>query len=205
MTPAGLFVTFEGGEGAGKSTQLDRLKVRLEAAGRDVVATREPGGTPLGEAVRSVLLHADAGPTCPRSELCLYLASRAELTHAVIRPALARGAVVLCDRYADASVAYQGGGRELGVEAVVRMNAFATGGLEPDVTVLLDVSPEVGLERVRRRGGLDRLEREARAFHERVRDTYRALAAAPRFLRLDAGASPDALAEAIWTAVRAKL
>ncbi|UBV41661.1 dTMP kinase [Deinococcus taeanensis] len=205
MSP-GLFLTFEGPEGAGKSTQLARLVARLDQAGVPHVVTREPGGTPLGTRVREVLLDPalsiDALP-----EFLLYSASRAQLVVNVIRPALARGAVVVCDRYADSSLAYQGAGRGLPAALLQDLTGVVTGGLTPDVTVLLDLDPAVGLERAARRGQPDRLERADLAFHQRVRAGFQALAARDpaRFLTLDATRGEDELAELVWATVSAQL
>ncbi|MEU5939509.1 dTMP kinase [Micromonospora sp. NPDC047548] len=187
---SGLFVVFEGGEGAGKSTQLDRLAERLRGQGRDVVVTREPGATGVGERIRSMLLdNAGAEPPSPRAEALLYAADRAHHVATVVRPALVRGAVVISDRYVDSSLAYQGAGRTLPVEEVSWLSSWATGGLKPDLVVLLDVDPHTGLSRVASRNqGTDRLEAESLAFHERVRYAFLDLAAndPKRYLVLDA-------------------
>jgi dTMP kinase len=178
-------IAFEGVEGAGKSTQLDLLRRELERRGREVVVTREPGGTPVGERVRAVLLDPVAD-LCPRTEALLFAAARAQLVEQVIRPALHRGAVVLCDRYLDSSLAYQGGGRGLGRGPVEEVNRFATGGLLPDLVVLLDLDPAEGLRR--RQGDRDRIEAQDLGFHRRVRDAFRELAAGEpkRFAVVDA-------------------
>jgi len=168
----GLLVTFEGIEGSGKSTQLAHLAAALRSEGYGVEVVREPGGTGLGEALRDLLLSYDEEAVDARAELFLYLAARAQLVAHVMRPALAEGRIVLADRYGDASVAYQGGGRSLGVPRVRSMVRFATAGLTPDRTYLLDLSPETSLRRVRSRGALDRLERERIGFHRSVRRTY---------------------------------
>ncbi|KEF33539.1 thymidylate kinase [Deinococcus sp. RL] len=204
MTP--LFLTFEGPEGAGKSTQLRHLAARLAAAGLPHTVTREPGGTPLGTRVRGVLLDPALGID-PLPEFLLYSASRAQLVREVLRPALARGEVVLCDRYADSSLAYQGAGRGLDPGFLQAVTAAATGGLTPDLTVLLDLDPALGLRRAARRGQPDRLEQADLAFHERVRRGFLALAAAEpgRFLVLDAARDEAELAEAIWRAVAQRL
>ncbi|GHF33378.1 dTMP kinase [Deinococcus metalli] len=199
----GLFVTFEGPEGAGKSTQLARLVERLSAQGTAHTVTREPGGTPLGTRVRDVLL--DPALTIdPLPEFLLYSASRAQLVANVIRPALDRGDVVVCDRYADSSRAYQGAGRGLDGALLDHITAAATGGLTPDLTVLLDLDPEVGLERAARRGQPDRLERADLAFHRRVRQGFLHLAQRDpdRFVVLDATLGPDELEARVWSALQ---
>ncbi len=200
----GLFVTFEGVEGSGKTTQARRLAEALSARGVSVTLTREPGGTPLGERLRDILLDLGQSGMLPEAELFLYMASRAEHVAGVIEPALSRGDVVIADRYGDASVAYQGGGRELGTSLVKSLNEVATRGVKPDVTFLLDLAPGVGLGRLSRRGGgRDRIESEELAFHERVRSAY--LSAAKRepsrFVVLDGGLSEDAIAKAVLSRV----
>jgi dTMP kinase len=184
----GVFVVFEGGEGAGKSTQVTRLADALRAQGRDVVVTREPGATDVGARIRRLVLDKGDAPS-PRAEALLYAADRAHHVATVVRPALARGAIVISDRYVDSSLAYQGAGRTLPVQEISWLSSWATGGLKPDLVVLLDVDPNVGLGRVDTRGlGADRLESESRAFHERVRYAFLDLAAADpkRYLVLDA-------------------
>ena len=201
-----LFVTLEGGEGAGKSTQARALAERLRAAGREVVQTREPGGTPLGEIVRSLALHHATAEGAPPvqigqiAELLLFAASRAQLVEAVIRPALDRGAVVLCDRFTDSTLAYQGHGRGIDLDTIARASSIATGGLTPDLTVLLDLPVETGLARRLGETAPDHFEREALAFHERTRAGFLGLAAAApdRWLVLDATRPPAALTDAIW-------
>ena len=194
MGDPGRLIAFEGVEGSGKSNQLELLRRVLEGRGREVVVTREPGGTPAGERVRSVLLDPEV-ELHPRAEALLFAAARAELVETVIRPALERGAVVLCDRYLDSSLAYQGAGRGLGQSPVEEVNRFATGGLLPDLVVLLDLDPASGL---RRRGGqLDRIEAQDLGFHQRVRQAFCDLAAADpeRFAVVDAAAPvPEAAA-----------
>ena len=187
----GMFITFEGGDGAGKTTQAELLGAWCVAQGREVVRTREPGGTPLGVEVRRILLHGgdEIGAVDPRAEALLYAADRAQHVAQVVRPALARGAAVVQDRYIDSSLAYQGAGRVLDVAEVRQLSAWAVGGLWPDLTVLLDIEPGVAAERRAARGGAaDRLEAEADAFHRAVRDGFLALAAAEpdRYLVLDA-------------------
>jgi dTMP kinase len=204
MGEPGRLVAFEGVEGAGKSTQLDLLRCELERRGREVVVTREPGGTPAGERVREVLL--DPGVELhPRAEALLFAAARAQLVEQVIRPALERGAVVLCDRYLDSSLAYQGSGRGLGRAPVEEVNRFATGGLLPHLVVLLDLDPADGL--ARRRGARDRIEVEDLAFHRRVRDAFRELAAGDpgRFAVVDAAGPVDRVAAEVLAAVENRL
>ena len=174
---SGLFIAFEGGDGAGKSTQAAQLASTLEARGLTVLRTREPGGTPIGEKLRSLVLDHGHGHIDARTEALIFAASRAAHASQVIRPALERGEVVLTDRYIDSSVAYQGAGRDLGMDAVRNLNAWATSGLQPHLTVLLDVEPAVG--RTRRTAGdaaEDRLESEADDFHARIRDAFLELA-----------------------------
>jgi dTMP kinase len=205
----GLFVTFEGVEGSGKSTQVEALAGYLEARGITVVVSREPGGTRLGEGLRDILLdHGHAGMLAV-TELFLYLASRAEHVAQVVEPGLDRGAVVISDRYADASVAYQGGGRMLGAELVEALNEVATGGVIPDVTFLLDLDPRAGLDRLGRapargrHGERDRIESEAIDFHERVRAAYLDVAAREpsRFVIVDANAESSEITSIITSRV----
>ncbi|WP_433393939.1 dTMP kinase [Micromonospora sp. KLBMP9576] len=195
---AGLFVVFEGGEGAGKSTQLAALAERLRGQGRDVVVTREPGATVVGERIRSLLLGAPGSEVpSPRAEALLYAADRAHHVATVVRPALVRGAAVISDRYVDSSLAYQGAGRTLPVDEVSWLSSWATGGLKPDLVVLLDVDPGTGLSRVAARAGAaDHLEAESVSFHERVRYAFLDLAAADpkRYLVLDASRPVEEIA-----------
>lgn len=187
----GLFVTFEGGDGAGKTTQAELLGDWCAAQGREVIRTREPGGTALGVELRRILLHGgdEIGAVDPRAEALLYAADRAQHVATVVRPALGRGAVVVQDRYIDSSLAYQGAGRVLEVAEVRAISEWAAQGLWPDLTVLLDIAPAVAAVRRDARGGAaDRLEAEAEAFHLAVREGFLALAAAEpeRYLVLDA-------------------
>lgn len=195
VTRRGVFITFEGGEGSGKSTQLERLVARLRAAGLDPVVTREPGGTPLAEGIRTLLLDP-AGRPEPAAEALLMVAARADLVARVIRPALESGRIVLCDRYGDSTLAYQGAGRGLDADGLVSLNRFATGGLVPDRTLLFDIDPALGIARRADSGKpLDRMDREPEAFHRRVRDRFLELARAEpaRFVVLDASRGADAL------------
>lgn len=178
-------MTLEGPDGAGKTTQAALLVEHLRAAGHEVVALREPGGTAIGEQIRSLLIDPRHAELAPRTEMLLFAASRAQLVVEVIGPALARGRIVVCERYLDASLAYQGVARGLGVDLVRAVNDAATGGLRPDLTLLLDLDPETGLRRARSASagpraegweGGDRMERETLAFHARVREGFLALA-----------------------------
>lgn len=199
-TPArGLFITFEGIEGSGKTTQIQLLGEYLRETGREVMIVREPGGTDLGEALRGLLLAVDSEGIDPRAELFLYLASRAQLVARRIVPALEGGTIVLADRYGDASVAYQGAGRRLGTEEVRALVRFATSGLTPDRTYLFDLLPEESLARVRSRGTVDRLEAELLPFHKKVRAAYRAIARAEpdRVHVIDGSATIDPIASVI--------
>ncbi len=202
MNGAGsLFVTFEGVEGAGKTTQIALLRAALEASGLTVCVTREPGGDTISEAIRALLLEHEM---TPRAELLLFLASRAQNVEEVIRPRLAAGDIVLCDRFIDSSIAYQGVGRGLGRDRVAQLNAFAVHGVTPDLTVLLDLPPETGLARQLEK---HRMELENLEFHERVRQGFAAEARndSGRFCVLDAQEPPDRLHAAIFERVQAAL
>jgi dTMP kinase len=196
---SGLFITLEGPEGAGKSTNRDYLAARLREQGLDVVLTREPGGTPLAEKIRELLLAPSAEVMAADTELLLVFAARAQHLAEVIRPALARGAVVLCDRFTDATYAYQGGGRGLSVERIAALEQFVQGDLRPDLTLVFDLPVEVGLARAAARGRLDRFEQEGQAFFEAVRQAYlqRAHGAPQRYTLLDAGQPLEAVQRAI--------
>jgi dTMP kinase len=197
------FITFEGIEGSGKSTQLRRVAQRL---GERAVVTREPGGTAIGRALREVLLDHASQDLTPMAELLLYFADRAQNVAEVVRPGLVRRQVVLCDRYVESSLAYQGWGRGLSREAIQSLAELATGGLRPDLIVLLDLPVAEGLARVGQRGAHDRFEAEERAFHERVREGYLELMAAEpeRWLRLDATREEEAVSEELWAALAAR-
>ena len=189
----GLFITLEGPEGAGKSTNREYLAERLRAEGIDVVLTREPGGTPVAVRIRELLLTPSDDAMCADAELLLVFAARAQHLAEVIRPALARGAVVLCDRFTDATYAYQGGGRGLSQERIATLEAFVQGALRPDLTLVFDLPIEVGMARASARGRLDRFEQEGRTFFDAVRSTYldRARAEPGRYRLIDAGQTLD--------------
>ncbi len=222
--PPGLLIVFEGGEGAGKTTQLNLLADRLQAAlpDREVVTTAEPAGTPLGRRIRELLLAPDGTPIDPVSELMLFLAARADHIQTVIRPALDRGAIVLCDRFVDSTVVYQGHARGMGANRVREVSDWVTGRTIPDLVVVLDIDPEVGLARVAGRGTPDRMEQADRQFHKRVRVGFLACVASardherdqmiapyqagkmirtttgPRYVLLAADAPTDTIADAVW-------
>ena len=199
---AGLFVTFEGGDGAGKTTQIELLASRLVAdRGIEPTITREPGGTELGVSIRQLLLHG--GHVAPRAEALLYAADRAHHIDTKVRPALEHGGVVLQDRFMDSSIAYQGAGRALDANDIESISRWATAGLMPDLTVLLDIEPHLGRTRRGGRGTEDRLEREADEFHARVRDHFLRLAERDheRYLVLSADLPRHELADAIWERV----
>lgn len=198
----GAFITLEGGEGVGKSTQLKLLAGWLERAGAEVVTLREPGGTPVGDRIRELLLDPAHAGMDARAELLLYEASRAELVASVIRPALERGAFVICDRFTDSSTAYQAYGRELPLDEVLEMNRIATGGLEPDLTLILDLDPIEGVRRATATFGADRLEAEGADFHRRVRAGFLTIAALEpgRCRVIDACGTPEEVAAAMLAA-----
>ncbi|MGY1751972.1 dTMP kinase [Blastococcus sp. SYSU D01042] len=199
LAGGGVLIAFEGGEGAGKSTQVKRLQEWLTSEGLVARATFEPGATPSGAGIRSILLDRSQAAVSPRAEALLYAADRAQHVHDVLRPALDAGEVVLTDRFVDSSLAYQGAGRTIPLDDVRMLSRWATGGLRPDLTVLLDLPPETGLARARGRSVADRMESESLEFHQRVRQTFRALAESDpdRYLVLDASQGPDHLAAAI--------
>ncbi len=210
--PQGIFITFEGVEGSGKTTQVERLAGRLRKSGRTVVTAREPGGTPISDRIRAVVLDRGSAEIHPHTEALLMCAARAQLVHEVIRPALARGETVICDRYSDSTFAYQGYGRGQDLATLRALNHFATGGLVPHLTILLDLPAAAGLER--RFGASDgesvaanRMDRLDLAFHRRVAAGYHALAAAEpnRWRRVDAARGIEDVAAAIWKIAGAHL
>ena len=208
--PAGKLISFEGSEGSGKSTQIARLAERLQQGGREVVATREPGGTEIGEQIRNIIVHNSGGDEmCPETELLLFTAARAQVVREVIMPALQRGAVVLSDRYLDSSTVYQGIARNLAPGPVSAINQFAVGDVMPHLTVVIDVPTEISLARIRQRASdlPDRMERENISFYTKVREGYLLLAQQwpDRVVVLDGTLSPDALDQAVWAAVEPRL
>ena len=203
-----MFVTLEGPDGSGKTTQIRLLHEALVAAGYDVLLTREPGGTVIGDQIRAVLHDVANVELVPTAEILLYSASRAQLVAQVIRPALAAGKIVLCDRYADSTMAYQGYGRGLDLDALRAITSFATGGLKPDLTILLDLEPEVGLSRRQEGGGeLNRMDQQELDFYQRTRQGYLTLAAEEpeRWMRVDASGPVEEVAQAVRAAVIAQL
>lgn len=203
----GLFITVEGGEGAGKSTQMQRIASWLSQRGRAVIQTREPGGTRLAETLRSILLDRENDGLSGLAELLLMFASRAQHLEELIRPTLARGDTVLCDRFTDATWAYQGGGRGLPGEQIAALEALVHGDLQPDLTLLLDLPAEEGLRRAAERGESDRFESESLLFFERVRSSYleRAGSQPERFAVIDAAPDVDTVWREIETVLAARL
>lgn len=208
----GRFITFEGGEGCGKSTQIRLLADRLRASGKDILLAREPGGTPLAERIRSLVREELDDPPNARAETLLFLASRAQLVESVLHPALASGKWVLCDRFADSTFAYQGYGRGFDLAELKRLNGFATGGLVPDRTVLLTVSPDVAARRMRMREAAthtsaDRMERAGDDFHKRLNEGFLSLAAAEpdRFSVIESDGTVEEVSERIWNSIRPML
>jgi dTMP kinase len=203
-----MFITLEGPEGSGKSTQIALLATYLEEQGYSVVTTREPGGTRIGDQIRNTLHDVENTEMEPPTEFLLYSASRAQLVREFIRPALEENKIVLCDRYADSSIAYQGYGRDLDLDDLLTITEFATGSLKPDLTFLLDIDVEDGLSRrISGAEEMNRLDLEAIAFHQRVRDGYHKLAAADpdRWVIIDAGRPPAAIQEDLRKAALARI
>jgi len=206
----GYLISFEGSEGSGKSTQVSRMATRFEAAGYDVVVTREPGGTAIGEEIRHILKHSGSGERMtPEAELLLFAASRAQLVREVIQPAVDAGKIVLCDRFMDSTTVYQGVGRRLQSGPVHMINTFAVGDLAPDVTVVIDIPAEVGFERLRHRVTdlPDRMEEENIEFYRKVREGYLMLAKAlpERFIVVDGLLDRDTVEEEIWKRLRERV
>lgn len=206
----GFLISFEGSEGSGKSTQISRIAERFEAAGYDIVVTREPGGTPIGEEIRHILMHAvESDAMMPETELLLFAASRAQLVREVILPAVNAGKIVLCDRFMDSTTVYQGVARNIQSEPVHLINTFAVGNMVPDVTVVIDLDAETGLQRVRHRANdmPDRMEKENIEFYQKVRNGYLMLAKAmpERFVVVDGELPKAELEERIWKELRQRV
>ncbi len=202
-----MFITFEGPEGSGKTTHIRSLAEHLRQLGYNVLHTREPGGTEIGDQIRSVLFDMKNKAMHPRTEILLFQASRAQLVEQVIRPHLSQGGVVLCDRYADSTLAYQGYGHKVDLEALAEIVRFATGGLKPDLTLLLDLDVEVGLARRAQQGGWNRLDAYDLEFHRRVRQGFLALARQEpaRWVTIDAAPPPEIVQAAVKAAVMERL
>jgi dTMP kinase len=208
--PIGKLISFEGSEGSGKSTQIAILAAHFQKAGRDVISTREPGGTEIGEQIRNIIVHNSKGDEmCAETELLLFSAARAQLVREVIAPALTRGTIVLSDRYLDSSTVYQGIGRNLAADPVAQINRFAVGNVMPDITIVIDVPTELGLSRIRQRASdlPDRMERENIDFYQKIRDGYLLLAKSmpDRFAVVDGSLDQDAVAKKIWAAVKDRI
>ena len=205
--PSGKMISFEGSEGSGKSTQIARLASRLQKLGYDVVSVREPGGTEIGEQIRNIIVHNSKGDEmCAETELLLFTAARAQLVREVIAPALARGALVLSDRFLDSSTVYQGIGRNLAADPVQQINRFAVGNVMPDLTLVIDVPMEVSLERIRQRASdiPDRMERENIGFYKKIREGYLLLAKGmpERLAVIDGAKTEDVIEKKIWAEVQ---
>ena len=203
-----MFITFEGPDGSGKTTQMDLLMPFLAVKGLDTVRTREPGGTDIGDQIRSVIMNMKNKSMHPRSEILLFCASRAQLVEELIRPSLSEGKLVLCDRYADSTLAYQGYGHGLDRDALIRLLDFATGGLKPDLTLLFDISAEAGLRRrLTNHEEWNRMDDYALQFHERVRSGYLAMAAAEpeRWVVINADRTPDEIHAEVVSVLTEKL
>jgi len=207
---SGKLISFEGSEGSGKSTQIARLAAHFQKTQREVVTTREPGGTEIGEQIRNIIVHNSKGDEmCAETELLLFTAARAQLVREVIAPAIMRGAIVLSDRFLDSSTVYQGIGRNLAADPVARINRFAVGNVMPDLTVVIDVPTEVSLARLKQRASdlPDRMERENLDFYTKVREGYLVLARGmpERFLVIDGTKSAESIEKKIWTEVQSRL
>ena len=204
MTSKGRFITFEGGEGSGKSTHIERLVAGLRKDGRSVLVAREPGGTEVGEQIRHVLQYSRKSVTMvPETELLLFCASRAQLVREIIKPALDKGQIVICDRFHDSTTVYQGVGRKLDAKAVATINQFAVGDCVPDLTLFIDLDPRIGLERARGRELFDRMENQSSEFYKRVRQGYRDLAEREpnRVKVVDGGKDVETVWRQIWELV----
>ena len=203
MVPKGIFITLEGPDGAGKSTQIENIKSYFENAGREVVVSREPGGTPISEKLRNIVLDNGNAEMDDITEMFVYAAARAQHVSEKIRPALDKGSVVVCDRFVDSSIAYQGYGRNLG-DQVAEVNRYATGGLEPDVTFFMDLDPEIGRSRIGK-DVRDRLEQQKLDFHYRVYEGYKAICEKypERVVRIDATRTIDEIKEDIYSKLEA--
>src|SRR5271170_3959612 len=205
MAKKGKFITFEGGEGSGKSTHIDRLVTRLRQEGYPVLIAREPGGTEVGEQIRHILQYSHQSVAMvPETELLLFCASRAQLVREVIEPALHDGHVVICDRFFDSTTVYQGVGRKITPAAVAAINNFAVGTNVPDLTLVIDLDPRIGLERARGRELFDRMENQSLEFYERVRQGYHDLARREnhRVKVIDGSQTIDGIAKQIWSLVK---
>lgn len=208
--PSGKLISFEGSEGSGKSTQIARLAAHLQKSGREVISTREPGGTEIGEQIRNIIVHNSKGDEmCAETELLLFTAARAQLVREVIAPALMKGVIVLSDRYLDSSTVYQGIGRNLAADPVSQINRFAVGNVMPDLTIVIDVPEEVSLSRLKQRASdlPDRMERENIDFYKKVREGYLVLAKGmpERFVVVDGTKSEEAIEKKIWAEVQARV
>lgn len=206
----GKLISFEGSEGSGKSTQISRLAAHLQKAGRDVISTREPGGTEIGEQIRNIIVHNSKGEEmCAETELLLFTAARAQLVREVIAPALTAGKIVLSDRFLDSSTVYQGIGRNLAADPVNQINRFAVGNVMPDLTIVIDVPTDVSLARLKQRASdlPDRMERENIDFYKKVREGYLVLAKGmpERFVVVDGTKTEDVIEKKIWAEVKARI
>ena len=208
MAKKGKFITFEGGEGSGKSTHIERLVARLRKEGNRVQVTREPGGTEVGEQIRHILQYSkQSAAMVPETELLLFCASRAQLVREVIQPALNDGRIVICDRFFDSTTVYQGVGRKINAHAVAAINNFAVGANLPDLTLVIDLDPRIGLERARGRELFDRMESQSLEFHDRVRQGYLDLSKREtrRVKVIDGSQAIDAIEKQIWDLVKSVL